>query len=269
MNIKPSISFRQRCEQVLKDGIRYNEENHILSSENVVATRLLSGGADLTKAYEDIYTQLHSHPRALPAFIDLVLGAVVSNNPEKMAEARVARYDLVKINRQIAKKATELAHLLQQRTALHNTSGFASDTHYHICEVIEGAAKGTPLFASYLAAPLNALRYRFDFKYWPKLSDIMQELASDAESAVLEPTDSLTAAGTDSVRASKADFFRALFVGIEENVRREYGPLPNDFKPADETIASLANWALALDPSEIVDGAYVKRFRQREREKAG
>lgn len=73
MNINPSIFARQFCEQVLKDGIRYHEENQILPSENVVARRHLSGGVDLAKAYADIYTQLHSHPRALPAFIDLVL----------------------------------------------------------------------------------------------------------------------------------------------------------------------------------------------------
>ena len=93
----------------------------------------------------------------------------------------------------------------------------------------------------------------------------MNELATDAEKSVMEATDSLTAAATAAVRASKADFFKALFASIEKNSAKNYGQLPRGFQPTDRTLASLANCALDLGPDDLVDDAYMKRLRQRER----
>ncbi|MFX9150183.1 hypothetical protein ABTN49_19345, partial [Acinetobacter baumannii] len=56
---------------------------------------------------------------------------------------------------------------------------------------------------------------------------------------------------------------------IECNRQKEYGFLPNDFKLTDNTIATLANCALALEPKEMIDGLYVKNFRSRERKRIG
>ncbi|MGE4404931.1 hypothetical protein [Pseudomonas sp.] len=182
-----------------------------------------------------------------------------------MQEARAARSDLANVNQQIARKAAELAMLLEQRSDLHDTSGFSSDTHYHVCNVIEAASRHNYLFKSYVQEKLNALCSQFDLKYWPSLGEFLQELAADAEKAVTEATDPLTAAATSGTRPSKADFFKALFVSIEENSAKSYGQLPRGFKLTDRTLASLANCALDLGPDDLVDDAYMKRLRQRER----
>lgn len=52
---------------------------------------------------------------------------------------------------------------------------------------------------------------------------------------------------------------------IEENGVGNYGHLPRRFKLTDNALASFANCALDLGPDDLVDGAYVKRRRQRER----
>lgn len=158
-----------------------------------------------------------------------------------------------------------MATLLEQRTDLHNTSGFSTETHYHAIDVIEAASRGNYLFQSYVQEKLDALRSQFDLKYWPSLGDFMRELASDAEKADTEATDPLTAAATQAARPSKADFFKALFASIEENSAENYGQLPKGFKLTDRALASLANCALDLGADELVDEAYVKRLRQRER----
>jgi hypothetical protein len=156
----------------------------------------------------------------------------------------------------------------QQRSDLHNTSGFSTDTHYHVCDVIEAAAKSNYLFTSYVQERLDALHGQFDLKYWPSLSDFLQELASDAEDAVMEATDPLTAAATMASRPSRADFIKALLAAIDENRGRNHGQLPNDFKATDNTLASFASCALDLGVEDLVDGPYVKRLRQRERDGA-
>ncbi len=172
---------------------------------------------------------------------------------------------MVGVNHQIAHKAEELAALLEHRTDLNNTSGFSSETHYHVCDVIEAASEHNYLFNSWIKDRLNALCGQFDLKYWPSLHQFLRELATDTENAGMAATDPLTAASTTASRPSRADFFKALFAAIEENSARNYGLLPSGFKLTDDTLASLANCALNLGPEELTDSTYVKRLRQRER----
>lgn len=268
MNALRSDHPKQICENILIGGRRYNIEHRILPSENALADRLLARGIELTEAYDELHDKLHAHPHAQQVFLGLVLSTAAFWSPEKIARARAARGDLGTVNQQIAKKAAELAGLLQQRSDLHNTSGFSAGTHYHVCEVIEAAAKSNHLFTSYVQERLDALHGQFDLKYWPSLSDFLLELASDAEDAVMEATDPLTAAATVASRPSRADFIKALLAAIDENSERNHGQLPNDFKVTDNTLASLASCVLDLGAEDLVDGPYVKRLRQRERDGA-
>lgn len=256
---------QKTCEDLLLEAKHYNNEHRIWPSQNAVADRLLSRGIELQDAYEELHKKLYAYPPALAIFLDLVVSTAAFWNPEKIQEARAARSDLANVNQQIAKKAAELTELLEQRSNLHDTSGFSSSTHYHVCDVIEAASQHNPLFQSYVQKKLGALCRQFDLKYWPSLGAFLQELASDASQAVLEATDPLTAAATSATRSSKADFFKALFAAIEENGAKNYGQLPRGFGLTDRTLASLANCALDLGPEDLVDEAYVKRLRQRER----
>ncbi len=265
MNSSKPTNPQKICESLLLEGKRYNNERHILPSENTVADRLLAREIELQDAYEELHDKLHAHPPALQVFLGLVLSTAAFWNPEKIQEARAARSDLANVNQQIARKAAELATLLEQCSDLHDTSGFSSDTHYHVCNVIEAASRHNYLYKSYLHEKLAALRSQFDLKYWPSLGKFLQELASDAEKAVMEAMDPLTAAATSAARSSKADFFKALFAAIEESSAESYGQLPRGFKLTDRTLASLANCALDLGLHDLVDDAYMKRFRQRER----
>lgn len=265
MNSLQPTNAREVCENLLLEGKRYNIEHHHLPSENAVADRLLGRGIELRDAYQELYDKLHAHPPALQVFLGLVLNTAAFWNPEKMQEARAARSDLANVNQQIARKAAELALLLEQRSVLHDTSGFNSDTHYHVCDIIEAASQHNGLFQNYVQEKLSALHGLFDLKYWPSLSEFLQALATDAEKAMIAATDPLTAAATAAVRPSRADFFKALFAAIEENSAKSYGQLPIGFKLTDRTLASLANCALDLGPDDLVDDAYMKRFRQRER----
>lgn len=258
---------QKTCENLLLEGKRYNIEHRILPSENAIADRLLKRGIELRDAYEELHNKLHAHPPALQVFLGQVLSTAALWNPGKMQEARAARRALANVNQQIARTAAELAMLLDQRSDLHDRSGFSSDTHYHVCHVIQAASQHNYLFQSYVQEKLGALRGQFDLKYWPSLGEFLQELAFDAEKAVMEATDPLTAAATAAARPSKADFFKALFVSIEENNVKRYGQIPRGFKLTDRTLASLANCALDLGPDELVDDAYMKRLRQRERER--
>jgi len=256
-------SPQQICEDLLYEGKRYNIEHQILPSENAVADRLLARGTELKDAYQELHEKLYLP--ALKVFLDLLLSTAAFWNPEKINAARTARNEIANINQQVARKAAELADLLERRSELHNTSGFSSNTHYHVCDVIEAASEHNYLYQTQVKKHLDALCYQFDLKYWPSLSQFLEVVSSDAESALMEATDPITAAATTSSRNSRADFFKALFAVIELSSSQRGGLLPAGLKLTDSALASLANCALGLDADDLVDSAYVKRLRQRER----
>lgn len=160
---------QQACENILIDDKRYNTERGILRSENAIIDRLLTRGLELKPAYGELYEKLHSLPPALNAFLGLLLSTAAFWSPEKIAKSRGRRDELIETNRQIGRKAAELAQLLEQRTRLHETSGFSSRTHCHVCNVIEAAAGNHSLFDAYVKDRLSALCSQFDLKYWPSL----------------------------------------------------------------------------------------------------
>jgi len=147
--------------------------------------------------------------------LGLQLSTAAFWSPEKIAKSRDRRDELIETNRQIGRKAVELAQLLEQRTWLHETSGFSSRTHYHVCDVIEAAAGNHSLFNAYVKDRLDALCAQFDLKYWPSLDQVVRALAADADSATLEATHPLTRAATTGTRTSRTNFSKALLAAIE------------------------------------------------------
>lgn len=255
---------RKAVENILEEHISYNTENGILPSETAVCRRLLTRTTELIEASGELWAKVNHSEFHLRVFIDGLLGTAAFWNPAKMAEARRMRIRLEDVNQKISGVAMELAELLRERTELHDHSGFVSDTHYHVLEVLGEAARDNPRFTSFVQEPLEALRGQFDLKYWPSISDFVGVLGFDAARATVNAHHSLTAAGTASSRPSRADFFRALFQFIEEN--RDGRHLPTGFKLTDAAYASLANCVLDLGPDNLASAEYVKRLRQRDRE---
>jgi len=264
----PQEDARAICEALLAAERSDKIEKGILPSEVEVIDRLLARGLELDEAYEELLHKLHDHPHALRVFFDLLQSTAAFWSPEANIEARESRDRLVGVNQEIQEKASELACLLRERTELKNHSGFSCDTHYHPVDVIHAAAEKNYSYQSWVKEKLNALTSQFDLKYWPDLSAFVQVIADDAARATPMPHDAVTDAGTEGKRAGLADTFKAFFVALEESSRRNHGFLPNAFELTDQSMACLLSCALGLGPEKTVDSTYVKRLRQRQRERA-
>lgn len=257
----------QVCEDALRADKAYNIENAILPSENRIIDRLLARRVELVSAYAEIYEKLHDREHGIATILGVVTNVAAFWNPQKVAYARDARVRLQEVNREIGELAMDLAGLLEERSEIGNRSGFASDTHYHIAEVIDAASSDNGFYRFHLRDELKPLKSRYDLKYWPSLAEVVRVIGQDAGDADTKATDTLTRAATTGTRGSRADFFQALFQLIRENGDANPGHLPRNFRLSDETLASLANCALDIEPDDLVDGAYVKRLRQRARER--
>ncbi|MCG7198701.1 hypothetical protein MD273_03075 [Marinobacter pelagius] len=259
-------SVRGQCEDILRGELSYNLEHKILASENTITNRLLMRSQELQRAYAELEDKLGNDSRALTTFLRTLLSSAAFWCPEKNAEARKDRKRLEDVNEEIASLASRLANLLDERSVLHNHTGFSCGEVYDLCSATEAATKDHHMFQSYPRTEFRQLFAQYDGKYWPSLSQVVRAVGQDAASTEIYATDPLTEAGTAGPRASQADFFRAWFASIEENSMRYSGFLPQGFRLSDESMATLADCALDNDPDKPTGAEYIKRLRQRARE---
>lgn len=265
MKTNPLTNPKDFCEALLQEEKNYNVQNRILPSETAVVERLLERSVEMADAYRELWEKLRAEPPQLKVFLGLVLSVAAFWSPERVTEALKDRKELTHVNQEIAKVAASLAKLLAKRSEIENTSGFGTNTHYSMCDVIESASKENHLFNFWVKEGFQTLHGQFDLKYWPTLDECLSEIATDAKNAVSEPSDAITAAATNTLRSTRSSFFRALFAAIEENTGESGGLLPRNFTLTDNTLATIANCALDLT-GDLVDGPFVKRLRQRERQ---
>ena len=265
--MKPAMKLAcDVCEQVIQQDRTYNLEHDILPRDIVIADRLLARRTELMHAYAELHEKLSQYPHALKGFFEALFSVAVLWNADRNEEARAGRNRLTAVNQQIAREAALLANLLEEREHLQNYSGFRADTHYHPLDLIDAAGSANTLYQAWAKEALMALPSQFDLKYWPKISECLWALSHNAESAQIAASDPITEAATHGQRTSLADVIKALFAAIKEQVRPR-GHLPR-FTLTDASLASLANCALDLGPDNLIDAAYMKRLRQRERTKA-
>jgi len=260
--MKPADACKT-CEDILVADKQYNIDHHILPSRNAIIDNLLSRRLELTGAYEELYRKLSGYHNALQVFFDALLCCAMAWSPKAVAKSRNDRTKLDQLNQKIAKVAGSLAELFEERDSLHDHSSFYSDTHYHVCEVIDVAAGHNGHFNGWVKEPLSALRGQFDMKYWPSIAEFVHVLADDAENAKSYPSNPTTAAATTGLRASDTDFFKALLCRLEDETISNHSFLPDGLKLTDATLGVLATCALNLPSNKEWDGDYVKRLRQR------
>lgn len=263
----PRQSIRTACEDILRCEKDYNIRHAVAPRETAIADRLLGRGPELAEAYAELHAKLSEHPGALRRFLQVLLNCAAYWDAPALLRAREARLQLQQVNASIRQHAAALAELLEQRSQLRNASALSDGTLYHPVALIAQAGRGHHRFEHWVEGPLGKVRSEFDLKYWPTLADLMRALADDAGRATVEATDPLTEAGISSRNPSLSDAFRALLAAIEEACETPASDLPTDFRLSDASLASLMSCALDLGPDQLVDAAYVKGIRQRDRKR--
>lgn len=265
MHLQDSL---KACEGSLKRHKAYNTEHNIHASHNFIIDHILERGLELQGEYEEIYGNLKGPKldRDLDVFFDGLVFVAATWNPVKVAKSREDRRLIKQVNRKIAKVAEHLAFLLEEREMLNNHSGFASETHYDICQVIEETSAGNHLFDGWVKEPLAELKFRFDMKYWPSLAECVRTISVDADDPEILPTNTTTAAATKGGRAGDADFFKAFNCRLREEGLNFPNLHPSSLKLSNPALAVLASAALGRTDDEMFDADYVKRLRQRERQ---
>jgi len=267
MDVKGRSAAIEACENILREDFKYNEEHGIWRSINRIIEGLLGRSTELADVYVELHGALAEQPRALKSFFDVFTTAVYSWNPGKIKEAREDRDKLTELNVRIAKVSELLSELLSQRTQVKEVSSFSSDTYYHVMEVVEEASEDNGLFRSHVKGKLEKLTYQYDLKYWPSISKVVEQIGINAANAVTVADDSAASAATEARRPGLADFLKAFEAELDRNRVENIGFIPDDFFLTDSSMASLVNCGLGLGVEELIEASFVKRYRQRERDR--
>lgn len=253
------------CESVLNEILAYNREKCIWPNDVIVIERMLGRRAELANCYCEITEKLQGNRFRIFTVLDSLIGFPYLYGPESSDKARQDKERLVILNKEISELAFDLAELIEERTQLNEQSDYHSECPSDIVEIIDASATHNELYLSWVRRDLKALHSRFASRYWPSLSTIVATIGLDAQYNLPVPRNEVVVAATESSRPSKADQLRALVAGLQalsaDDVHLE------SFQLSDEALASLGNCLFDLPPEEIVDATYIKRLRQRRREK--
>lgn len=261
-----SIDTTALCEAQLRTQKEWCFANKCWPSWVAIIDTMFARKVELRDAYQDLCCALNYRTHALDAFFDALLCATAVWNQDRIPKMREARRCLTNLNKEIADLAAALAVKLSEREEIQNTYPVHADTAYHIVDLMDEAAANNGHYTGWVKEPLDLLVSRFDLKYWPDIPSILSVISQDAETANIGITDNVSRAALESVRTSKADAVRAHFARVQNETMSDNRMLPRDFRLKDDTWASFLNCALDLEVEALLDGAYIKRLRQRLRE---
>lgn len=265
VNNIPAINPQKICEDLLRKRRIELIESSTRKSNVEIIDKLLKRGLELKDAYQELYKKLHDHPQALDRFFEILLHTTAYWNPESNLKAIQKKARLEAVNREISIAAENLSNLLNERSDLDSNSGFYCDTFTHIAEAIDSAGANNYSYNQWIKEKINDIAGQFDTGYWPTLAETVQAIGENAAQAKAIPHDSMTKAGTDGDREGLPSSFRAFFAAIEQSSARTFDAIPRDFEITDRSVAALMSCALGRD--EVLESSYVKRLRQRERER--
>lgn len=252
-----------KVEAYLRRERAYRSSKGIPPSEVIVIDRLLKNTHNLRNAYAQIVDNNNKEPFIWERVVSIILQVAAFFPPSNLNEAREAIRQVDEWTKEIAKKAKELADLLNKRTRLAEKHGVTTPYDFDPLDLIEDAAAHSDcdhLFKTWIKEPLSALR-DFDLKYWPNTAAVMESLAR-MQNHEAKPIHHLTSSALavrqgKSVKGESAlGFVRALDRALLRVSKVELGPA---------NTAEITNCALDLDDSKRINARNVISMRASDR----
>ncbi|ELQ6014826.1 hypothetical protein R2221_003900 [Cronobacter sakazakii] len=172
---------------------------------------------------------------------------------------------LTLLNTAIVSQAAELAAMLNERDDIHNRNTFENDYSTDVVSLIHTASEHNGYYRSYLRETLEALRCRYDGKYWPSFQQLLSVLAH--QHPVTAFTDQSDDVMLRAKRKALSVYLRQLFTNLhkitvrETEYRYRHIYLPADFRLTDAGLATLASVSLDMEDPATVESVKMQRHR--------
>ncbi len=237
--------------------------NNCWLSEIPVIERILERFDELTPLWDEINSKLNFNARY--DFIDCILGLIVFAKPESFVYARQKAKELKVLNNEIAETANLLAELLESQNEKSEGSGFTGDNYYSIKDVINDAATkaNNARYQWYPKEKLNQLFSQYDLRYWPSLPQIIRSIADNASQSEVYASNEITAAGTQSQRASSVDCIRAFYTALGNFNAHDLAMVEKVMSFPNPSVVSLLNIVYDWKDDEVLSDEQLKSYKSR------
>ncbi|KRW58408.1 hypothetical protein AO724_04710 [Aeromonas allosaccharophila] len=261
---KSRIEAAEVCERILRKEIEYNEKHNIYPSINATVRVLLRQSQTMAPVYEEL-CELLTLERYVASFLDALISTFTFWDESDMRKAREDRSRLIHVNEDISDLASRLTDLLREREEICNRAGFGCERETGLAALLDRAGEHNPLYTMYPQDEFLSLARKYEYKYWPSIEDLLEELACDAEQSEVYAHDAETEAGTSSRKPSQYDVLRAFQAKLDDYALG--GSLPSNLRLSDSAMATILNCITELDADSLITAEYIKSFRQKERER--
>lgn len=249
----------------LNDELEYRKEKEVLPSEQAVINRLLERHEEMRPVYEWMLKNLYIKKWDINKYqwqvlLDVLINTAAFSSPDKMKKKRDALYDARQTLVDISDKAEELASLMdkyidmRERYCLTCPAGFSDPLDLLNSTATVGPSGNLNCFQyrSMVKDKIDDLRYRFDTRYYPSVSEMLEYISAAAYEHVVEADDRIDRVVLEHRKTSAADVYRAFYALISDNTHLRY--LPSEFKMPQELVATAITCALGLDVGNITAG---------------
>lgn len=257
-----STESATRCLEWFKNDLSYNQQNDLWASLTPIYERIIKRASELGDFFEDIDSQLDYAQRKL--FLEVLIDVDMFWSSQCAEQIRKQYNFLSDSNERIASAIYQLETLLQEREDFTQERRWYSYVDTEVADVLFTAGKRNPLFNSHVSNKFQGLM-SYRNKYWPPMTELLNELGNRFQDAVIEPSDESLWLLVDQKRASNLDVLILFFTEIQN--RKRGTRLNKHFRLRDSSVASAINIAMDLPPEALFTAEKVKIGRQNLRNK--
>ncbi|MEY8199559.1 MAG: hypothetical protein RPS47_09990 [Colwellia sp.] len=254
------------CKAFIERELCDFKESEIWMSCWPVMARIIERAEELDLAFKEIIKEfgyMDSSNQYLPehAYVWLILELIWSSKDfcrSQVEEARSDYNELISLQNEVVDLSEKLASALSRQSELYETSGFQRENYQSVPKAIASASKDNGHFNLYLSPELKSLSSRYDLKYWPSRSDVVDAIGA-FEAVQPKPMHFELPEPVIHGRVSDIKDFVLIFDAKFDS----HNSLPEGFRFSNRSMAEIINVVLDVPPEKLVSAEAVKLVRNR------
>lgn len=257
----PENSPMDFCTAFIKRELEAFKESEIWMSYWPIMERMIERACELNAVYEGIIAKYGYSDKQCCDYVWLILEHIWGSADYAKTEVEKARAELKelsKLSEEIESLAYQLSEALYKQNELFEISGFRNPEYQTALDMLEEASEHNYLYQSCVSEKIRDLEYRYDSKYWPSRSEVVQSIA-EFEERQPEPTHREYPEAVLKGRSSDIKDFVIAF----DSAFDELNGLPTGFRFSNNAMADIINVILDFPAEKLATGEAIRVVRNR------
>lgn len=262
----PKNSPQEFCTAYIARELKDCQEKKLCKSTWPIMQRILDRSDELQQVFDELisafgYSDKYEGIPPSNAYIWLILEHIWGSSQYAKEDVTKARQDLKRLNslrENIEDLSWKLAEIMREYNALYEKSGFSGRNFRSLIDTIQDAGDHNSLFKFEVSEELDLLDRRYEEKYWPSSTDLVEQIAIDH--SFMEKLSHISL--PFNVIEGRASDIKDFVLGFDDKFLQLNG-LPAGFSFSHAAMAEIMNVVLDLPVEQLVSPEAVKLVRHR------